>query len=563
MKNIIKKQSGITLIALVITIVVLIILAGVAINLTLSQNGIFNKATQAREKYSAAEAKERLEQEILNIQIEAVKEGKEFSLKYLNEKLDKTKYEIILDDEENPTIAVIKEINSNFYLTVDSELNIIKVEEKEPKPQYIKFGEVTWENGKASITLTTKENGTIEYKVGENGVYVAGTTISNLNNGDMVYARINNNGIFTDEQTIKIEDTIKPEEFTIETSNITAESVQLTGITTDNQTGIKDYTYVVATGDTIVKEIKNQTATSCRMTGLESETEYVVYMLAYDNAGNVRKSNEEIVTTPKAPINIYVKLYTDGTLAFSSTNIILSNKKIEKNFGDVGEKKWFDWTSNQYREKVKIVNFVDKIHPISCDLWFYGQKNLTNIQNISNFDTSKITNMDSLFFECEKLDVIDLSHFNTANVTNMNRMFYGCKSLKSLNLSSFNTTNVTQMDGMFQNCENLTKLDLSHFNTVNVTRMQNMFYNCFSLPELKLSNFETRNLQLFVRMFSGCSNLTTLDLTSFTTLETMQTDGLFQDCSKLSNIKVSDKWKIIWYASTTFKNCAVKTVTFE
>ena len=297
MKNIIKKQSGITLIALVITIVVLIILAGVAINLTLSQNGIFNKATQAREKYSAAEAKERLEQEILNIQIEAVKEGKEFSLKYLNEKLDKTKYEIILDAEENPTIEVIKEINSNFYLTVDSELNIIKVEEKEPKPQYIKFGEVTWENGKASITLTTKENGTIEYKVGENGVYVAGTTISNLNNGDMVYARINNNGTFTDEQTIKIEDKIQPEEFKIEISNITSESVQLSGSTTDNQTGIKDYTYVVATGDTIVKEIKNQTITEYTIDGLESATEYIVYMLAYDNAGNVRKSNEKIVTT--------------------------------------------------------------------------------------------------------------------------------------------------------------------------------------------------------------------------------------------------------------------------
>ena len=50
----IKNSKGITLIALVITIVVLIILAGVAINLTLSSNGIFNKAKEARENYMIA-----------------------------------------------------------------------------------------------------------------------------------------------------------------------------------------------------------------------------------------------------------------------------------------------------------------------------------------------------------------------------------------------------------------------------------------------------------------------------------------------------------------------------
>ena len=49
-----KKEKGITLVALVITIVVLIILAGVTIGLTLNQNGIFTKAKQARENYLLA-----------------------------------------------------------------------------------------------------------------------------------------------------------------------------------------------------------------------------------------------------------------------------------------------------------------------------------------------------------------------------------------------------------------------------------------------------------------------------------------------------------------------------
>lgn len=44
-----SRSEGITLIALVITIIILIILAGVAINLTLGENGIFLKAKQAKE----------------------------------------------------------------------------------------------------------------------------------------------------------------------------------------------------------------------------------------------------------------------------------------------------------------------------------------------------------------------------------------------------------------------------------------------------------------------------------------------------------------------------------
>ena len=43
----VKKEKAVTLIALVITIVVLLILAGVTINLTLGDNGIFKVAEQA------------------------------------------------------------------------------------------------------------------------------------------------------------------------------------------------------------------------------------------------------------------------------------------------------------------------------------------------------------------------------------------------------------------------------------------------------------------------------------------------------------------------------------
>ena len=49
-----KKQKGITLVALVVTIVVLLIIAGVSINLVLGDNGIVKKAQEAKRKSGEA-----------------------------------------------------------------------------------------------------------------------------------------------------------------------------------------------------------------------------------------------------------------------------------------------------------------------------------------------------------------------------------------------------------------------------------------------------------------------------------------------------------------------------
>ena len=63
MNNTMKKKEktnseGITLIALVITIIVLLILAGVTINLTLGENGIFKTAEMAGKNYTQAQEQE-------------------------------------------------------------------------------------------------------------------------------------------------------------------------------------------------------------------------------------------------------------------------------------------------------------------------------------------------------------------------------------------------------------------------------------------------------------------------------------------------------------------------
>ena len=50
----------------------------------------------------------------------------------------------------------------------------------------------------------------------------------------------------------------------------------------------------------------------------------------------------------------------------------------------------------------------------------------------------------------------------------MNGMFGGCSSLTYLNLSNFNTSSLTQMVQMFYHCDNLQTLDLSGWDLTNL-----------------------------------------------------------------------------------------------
>lgn len=68
MKN--KTQKGITLIALVVTIIVLIILAGISVNLLFGDNGILNVAKKAKDEHEISEAKESLEIKIQELLID-------------------------------------------------------------------------------------------------------------------------------------------------------------------------------------------------------------------------------------------------------------------------------------------------------------------------------------------------------------------------------------------------------------------------------------------------------------------------------------------------------------
>ena len=177
--------------------------------------------------------------------------------------------------------------------------------------------------------------------------------------------------------------------------------------------------------------------------------------------------------------------------------------------------------------------------PSSCTEMFEDFKNLVQINFNNNFNTSKVTNMGSMFFNCTSLTNLDLSSFNTSKITDMSQMFYICSSLTSLDLSNFNTSNVTNMSDMFYICSSLTTLDLSSFNTSNVTNMWQMFASCSSLTSLNLGNFNTSKITDMCSMFNSCSSLTNLDLSHFNTSKVTDMSNMFRNCSSLISLDLS------------------------
>ena len=188
--------------------------------------------------------------------------------------------------------------------------------------------------------------------------------------------------------------------------------------------------------------------------------------------------------------------------------------------------------------EIDLSNF-DTSQVTNMDSMFYDMSNLTML-DLSSFNTSKVTDMSGMFAGLLNLTTLNVSHFDTSNVTNMDAMFYGMSSLTSLNLSNFDTSQVTDMGYMFSYMSNLTTLNLSNLDTSKVTNMYSMFEDMHSLTTLNVSNFDTSQVTNMDRMFYGMSSLTTLDLSNFDTSKVTDMSGMFSEMLSLTTLDLSN-----------------------
>ena len=192
---------------------------------------------------------------------------------------------------------------------------------------------------------------------------------------------------------------------------------------------------------------------------------------------------------------------------------------------------------NFYGKTIKFNGF-DTSKVTDMGSMFSRCRNITSL-DLSGWDVSNVTDMFDMFGGCISLTSLDLSGWNTIKLTDMSSMFSSCRSLTSLNLSGLNTSNVTDMSDMFQWCDSLTSINLSSFVTSSVNDMGGMFYGCSSLTSLDLSSWDVSNVTNMVAMFDGCSGLTELNLSGWNPRNVTGMEGMFADCSSLTSLDLS------------------------
>ena len=194
--------------------------------------------------------------------------------------------------------------------------------------------------------------------------------------------------------------------------------------------------------------------------------------------------------------------YYDINRAFRSGETWGINEKYNSSFPA-----WTETSSSPTKVVTKVVFDASfkNFRPTTTQCWFYYLNALTTIEGFENLNTSEVTNMYEMFYDCRSLTSLNLSNFNTSKVKNMRQMFSDCSKLTSLNLSNFNTSAVTDMSAMFFRCSGLTSLNVSNFNTSAVTNMGSMFSGCSGLKTILNTN--TWRCDHSNYMFNGCTQL--------------------------------------------------------
>ena len=100
-KFILQSKKGITLIALVITIIVMLILAGVSLNATIGENGIMAQAKNVTYMQSVAALEEFMQEQYVNL--------------YDSMEEPENKIEYFLNDVSETKKYIQKAINNNYY----------------------------------------------------------------------------------------------------------------------------------------------------------------------------------------------------------------------------------------------------------------------------------------------------------------------------------------------------------------------------------------------------------------------------------------------------------------
>jgi surface protein len=192
--------------------------------------------------------------------------------------------------------------------------------------------------------------------------------------------------------------------------------------------------------------------------------------------------------------------------------------------------------------------------------------------DLSNLDTSEVTNANHMFFHDTALESADLSGWNLNNASNLSYMFLDDDNLKSLNISNWQLkdgVNTTFAFGYRDNLSSLTDFNVNGVKNLNknvlktylnvvkkngatsvdlssttlsssVTDLQLAFANLPNVKSINLSGWDTSHVTNVYAAFAFDSALTDVNLSGWNLSGTDSIKSLFYQDSNLTNVDLSN-----------------------
>ena len=338
------EEQGITLLALILTVVIMLILAAVTINVTLGDGGLVDQAKHAAEATVNSSKTEQINVTLgdggLVDQAKHAAEATVNSSKTEQEQMDE------LASQLNEIIAGVgggtgggvtnstpggetntvpgEDTNSIDTNSVGGDTNTVDTNTIDPDPEppeplpdgTISIGEPQWQpGGTANVTVSTTEDGvTIEYQIGgtDEGswIQVTGGTIEGIQNGETVYVRITDGEQSSNPQSTTVSDTTAPEKANIEINPISVlvgENLTATVTHVDNETGvdIENSKWVltqseteIGIGEDVISQYTGSFTANPDTIDINTSTSgtYYLHILTVDKAGNKTETVSEAIT---------------------------------------------------------------------------------------------------------------------------------------------------------------------------------------------------------------------------------------------------------------------------
>ena len=459
-----KNKNAITLLALVITIVIMLLLAGVAIQMTMGENGLIAKSGQAQKEQAQAELYEIAKLSYINLKAKATENGQPSPQAELVLSTTEftNKYNVVGDD--------VTDKNGNVIETKANVLNVIQ-------------GTVA-----GGFSSGTSAGGTSSAESWPKTV--GGVTIPEEDKDKMILKLKVKSDTEVDFTTY-MGSLIKIDPIELDYGN--GEKGEITDLYNSNNKHYNVGEYILK-----LKNIKDF--------GLREVGDFEIEVLQW---GKILEKNEKNIIQ----ISNVSKIYEPEP---DRIPIEYINPKFTEIPEWLFSKKVTSTVMSKFGSNNSIVSipeglFKNNVNIVSFDRVFYNCTGITSIPEGLFKNNVNVTNFGSVFTNCSGLTSIPEGLFkNNVNVKSFGSVFSNCSGLTSIPEGIFkNNVNVTNFGSVFSNCSGLTSIPEGLFkNNVNVTNFGSVFTNCIGLTSIPEGIFKNNvNVKSFTGLFAGCSSL--------------------------------------------------------